>query len=67
MKREEAEEAQGSTTTTANHYQTDMARITGGRERNSVILSGSEEPVLEVSPRAEGNCSAALKVYETRS
>ena len=29
-----------------------------------VILSGSEEPVLEVSPRAEGNCSAALKVRE---
>jgi len=36
----------------------------GRSERISVILSGSEEPVLEVSPRAEGNCSAALKVHE---
>jgi hypothetical protein len=43
------------------------AKITSLAKKVTVILSGSEEPVLEVSPRAEGNCSAALKVHENRS
>ena len=33
----------------------------------SAILSDSEEPVLEVRLRAEGDCSAALKVRESQA
>jgi len=44
-----------------------MGENTGCSAWMSVILSGSEELVLEVNPRAEGNCSATLELHEKPS